>query len=210
MLRAEPSCPRRLALQLRERKGTPTGSGRYRVSNRIQADVRLAHSTMRTPEPGDFPDPTDLFPEERALYRAAARAYCAMFSEIPAEIADFDEWETTIDDVRIVAPIGVPVRTPDGHLELRRLQTEGRLRIPSPDDLRVLALRVGELPFRVVTADLIHVDQHTIQVESLDVGPRWIHEQVLDVETRADEDVAVVGVECAWCTFTLDCKGLRE
>lgn len=210
MLRPEPGCPRRLALALRERNGTPTASGRYRVSNRLLTDVRLAHSTLRAPTMADFPEPADLFPEERTLYRATARAYCALFADRPAELVDLDQWETTVSNVRIVAPLGVPVRLEDGLLELRRLQTDGRLRTPSPDDLRVLGLRVGETPFRVVTADLVHVDQDTIEVSDLDVGESWLHERVLGVESRANEDVVRPGVECTWCAFTLDCKGLRE
>lgn len=212
MLREASGCPRRLALQLRERQGTKTANGRYRVSNRVTADVRLAHSTLRSPTLADFPDPADLLPEERTLHRAAAHAYCALFADVEGEVLDVDEWATVVADVRLVTPVGVPLTLADGTVEVRRLQLGGRLRTPGPDDLRLLALRLDRAAFRVVTADLVHVEHDVVEVDETSgdlLDARWLREQVRAVEARADEDRTVVTQECAWCAFVLDCPAHR-
>src|SRR4029079_7970075 len=74
---ADDMCRRRLAREIHsgKRNANRTGDMRFAVSNRIEADARLAQAEAGIPRPEAFVEPRDLEPEQQALYRAAARGY---------------------------------------------------------------------------------------------------------------------------------------
>ena len=68
-----PSRTRVRGRQAERQQGRPTRASRSRIA--LQDDARLAQAELGPPRPEAFVDPTDLEPEQRALYRAAARGY---------------------------------------------------------------------------------------------------------------------------------------
>ncbi|HEY5170540.1 MAG TPA: hypothetical protein VIK54_02315, partial [Acidimicrobiia bacterium] len=79
--RADDMCRRRLAREVHggKRNANRTANMRFAVSNRIEEDARLAQSELAEPRPEAFVEPRELEPEQRALYRAAARGYLDAF-----------------------------------------------------------------------------------------------------------------------------------
>ena len=66
------ACGERVRRALRGQFGSKAGDQRFAVSSQIREDARLAHAERRAPAASDFPDAGNLWPEQLAVYRAAA------------------------------------------------------------------------------------------------------------------------------------------
>ena len=138
----------------------PTRGSRSRTGS--SEDARLAQAELGPPRPEAFVDPTDLEPEQRALYRAAARGYLETFGDRPGRAADLG-WRTHLDElgVDLIADVGLAIELPDGGRELRVLQLGTRhASAPLLDDaqLRFALVRTEEWApdqLTIVAADVI-------------------------------------------------------
>ncbi len=116
--RAEELCPRRLAHERARRRDSHRNrpaDARFAVSNRLEADVRLAHATMRPSATSDFPTPVDLIAEQVQLYRAAAAGYQTLFPDAACTVDEalVDPWGSDLEDAgfRLSGGVGVPGRS---------------------------------------------------------------------------------------------------
>jgi hypothetical protein len=210
--RAEEMCPRRLHHEHNSRaKPSPLGDAPFEVANRLTQDAITWHKGGDPAVPG-FPEPADLEPEQRAVYRAAARAYTARFSEFPLEMHDL-EWSTDFPElaVQLVSSPGIAVVAADGRRELRLLRLHaGDARIDDVE-LRCLLLRASEWApdgFRIVVVDLLgdNTVEYEIDVtERLDETIEWLRERVEAVRARADRFRAITGADCRTCQCIPGC-----
>jgi hypothetical protein len=214
---AETMCRRRLAREHAGLRGRWSPSPRYAVGNRIVEDARVAHAELRAPRAQDFPTPTDLFPEQQLVYRAAAGGYVALFGARPARAVTVDAWETEIPEleVRLVGSLGLVLETADGSPELRslRLGLAGNRPLIDDGERRVLIVRsaawVGARPLRLVVVDLLAGE---IVEEELDVAAAlpdaldWLTTRVAVVRARAADPVPKAGAECRGCPYIPGCR----
>lgn len=231
--RADDMCRRRLAHEFTSgRKLSPLGERAFEVSARLTNDAILWHRgnvpDARTQQSHGrrsegsmlthgFPDPADLEPEQRAVYRAGARGYVHMFGDGPVEVHDLD-WTTELPDVgvRLVGPVGIPVVV-DAVPTLRVLRVGGRARrMIDSVEMRFFLLRAGEWAgdvLHVVVADLL--DTRSEEYE-LDVAQRlpearaWLDTRVALLRERADTRVARVGADCRDCQCIPGCPQLTR
>jgi hypothetical protein len=223
--RAEELCPRRLAAERDARRNrNRLGDARFAVANRIEQDVVLAHATMRAARPSDFPDPTDLWPEQQRHYRAAAAGYVTLFADAPGMAVDpgaVDPWGTDVADagLRLTGSVGVVLEVPDGGAEVRRLSCGPRgFGHPLLDDVDIhhVALRVApwrsDGPLRVVAAELL---QLRVEAVVLDLGVALPAARAFLADRAAHIDVLVAtprprpGADCAGCGFVAGCDPHR-
>jgi hypothetical protein len=214
---AETMCRRRLAREHAGLRGRWNPSPRYAVGNRIVEDARVAHAELRAPRAQDFPSPSDLFPEQQLVYRAAALGYVALFGARPARAVTVDAWETELPEleVRLVSSLGLALETADGSPELRslRLGVAGNRPLIDDGERRVLVVRsaawVGARPLRLVVADLL---AGAIVEEELDVAAalpealEWVTTRVAVVRARAADSVPKAGADCRGCPFVPGCR----
>jgi hypothetical protein len=207
-------CALRLARELRNPKHSNRGAGaRYSVGNRIESDARVAHTELRVATAVDFPTPTDLIPEQQAVYRVAASAYVALFAERPGRTVDGIGWSSDLDDpgATIVSPPGLALETPRG-LEIRSLQLAPR---PVDEtDLRVLRVRLAAAGFegcRYVQARLLDGTTDEVEIDSADVRVErtWLAEVVDRTLALAATERARVGEDCRDCQMVVHCPTLR-
>lgn len=219
----ESACPRRLHLDHSGQRGNRLANRRYRVLGQIAGDAALAHTELCTPTLRHFPGATDLFPEERAVYDAAARWYVELFGDRAARADDLDTepMETTVErlEARLVGPAGLAVCDDRGVRELRLLGLRGsEVSPPTLDavDIRFALLRrvrwarVPEL--RVVRADLLGGTARAAVFDVEGAWPEleeWLSERVGAIRARADRSAAVAGTECGACAFVAGCGALR-
>src|SRR5205807_6181103 len=76
---AERACPRWLACEIDDRPGTRTAFNRWRIRNALVARATTAHRRLRAPRPEDFGPPSNLLPEEAAIFVEAAAGYVRHF-----------------------------------------------------------------------------------------------------------------------------------
>jgi len=175
----------------------------------VREDARLAHSTLRAPSAADFPEANGLTVEERALHRAAGRAYVALFGDTPAIARDIDPWTTPRADLgfHLVGPLGLVIELADGSQEIRRLRF-GRADAPDEVELRFLAARLGRSDVHVVTADLVNVTRHQTDA-SIDPfeNDDWMRTRVELAVGRGR--MPTVGDDCTYCEFITDCEAHR-
>ena len=216
--RADDLCRRRLAHELRggKRHANRSSDMRFAVSNRIEADARLAQSTPGAPEPRAFVEPEELPPEQRALYRAAARGYLAEFGASPARVVDLG-WRTPLAalGVELVATIGIAAELDGGERELRKLIVGGRRGgRPMSDavDERVALLRTEQWAphnLRIVTVDVI---EHRSSVTTPEVEParaeahEWMSARVATLLELASDARPRAGADCQGCAFVSGCS----
>lgn len=206
--------------EVRGRRGEWIPGGRYDVANRIREDVTLAHTELRTATLGDFPLPDDLVTESQQVYAAAARGYVGLFGDRPARVDDVDR--SVLGDfaefgVRLLDPLGIALRTPDGSHELLRLQIRGE-RPSLPDDLTVLAARAarwaGAAPVRTIAADLLAFDFVEVVLDDpalVAAGEARIAQlarDALDLAER-DEPTPTPGSDCRDCKYLPACPAFR-
>jgi hypothetical protein len=215
------ACPRRLALDFNsEDRGSSSPVNRARLRDPFLAGARRAHAELRAPELAWFPAPTELEPEEQAVFKHAARWYVEMYGDRPALLAvhDCDRPSTSAArQLRIGGWIDLTVVDADDALELRQLQLwDGRGPSESPletEACRLAVLRlsrwVGDRPLRVSWADLVHgrLVERVVDVASeLPALRDWFDERVAVLRERADEQVAVPDAgDCGRCVHVSGC-----
>jgi hypothetical protein len=215
--RAEDMCRRRLSREHtgRKNKANPASDARFAVSSRIEADARLAHAEDGPPRAEAFVDPSDLEPEQRRFYRAAANGYLGFFRETPGRIVDLG-WMTAYPELGVVliANVGLAIELSRGDRELRMLQfgVRSRLRpVLDPVAVNVALLRTAEWAARdlkIVAADLIDNDL-TVHEPRLpddrDVAHAWFAERVELVRDLAADARPRAGGNCLGCAFVAGC-----
>ncbi len=214
-------CRRRLAKELDDQRGNARGSARFAVSNRLQADARLAHTEFAPPDPQAFVVPAELLPEQQRVYRAGVAGYLALFGDEPARAID-TRFDTTLDHlgVRLVGDVGLALET-DGGYELRvlRLGERGFSQTLLDDlDLRFVLLRAAEWaaergPLRVVAADVLQVARADFVVafgDALDEARAWAQERVAAIRAYADDPRPRAGRDCLGCAFVAGCGAHRS
>jgi hypothetical protein len=220
--RADTMCRRKLAREYAggTRNANRGADARFAVSNRLLEDARLAQAELGPPRPEAFVDPTDLEPEQRALYRAATRGYLETFGERPGRAADLG-WSTHVEelDVDLVADFGLAIELPDGRRELRVLQLGTRhAGAPLLDhvQLRFGLLRTEEWApdqLSIVAADVIEQEneRHVPDLEPARADARaWITERVHLVQELAADGRARAGADCSGCPFIAGCDQFRS
>ena len=219
--RADTMCRRRLARDYAggKRNANKGGDARFAVSNRLYEDARLAQAELGPPAPEAFVDPTDLEPEQRALYRAATRGYLETFGDRPGRAADLG-WTTHIEalGVDLVADVGIAIELPDGRRELRALQLGSRhASAPLLDDaqLRFALVRTEEWApdqLMIVAADVIEreYERHAPDLVSARADAHaWIAERVEVVRQLAGDGRSRAGADCSGCPFIAGCDQFR-
>jgi hypothetical protein len=215
--RADEMCRRRLAHEHESgRKLSPLGDGPFEVSNRLTADAITWHRGAVAPEHG-FPDPIDLEPEQRAVYRAASRAYLRMFGDVAIEVGDLG-WSTDLADVgvRLLGPVGIPVVYDGGEHELRILRVGARLPLVDSIDIRFALLRAHEWAtgaVRITAVDLLEDRSVEYEVDigaQLDEAREWLASRVDVIRARAHPRYTSAGGDCRDCPCIPGCPQLTR
>lgn len=219
--RGDDLCRRRLAHELRggKRHANKTADARFAVSNRLDADARLAHAEVGALRPEAFVDPVDLEPEQRALYRAAARGYRALFADDAVKAVDLG-WRTTVPDldVDIVANIGLAVEHVDGARELRMLRV-GRpasSELIDAVDVHVALVRTEEWApddLRIVAADVIDLRAKPVAPvlpRDREIAREAIARRVPRLLELAADPRPHAGADCRGCAFVSGCAKHAE
>lgn len=214
--RADDMCPRRLHHHHTGARATsPPGGAAFAVANRIVGDAELWHTAGGDGEA--FPAPTDLEPEQRAVYAAAGRTYLRRFGAARVHVHDLG-WSNELPDpaVRLVGRVGLAVTGPDGKPEIRVLRTTGDLGSRSlldDVDLRFALLRTTEwapASLRVVAADLIadRTVEYDLGADARTEARAWLSERLAVIRERADRDRARPGRDCGSCPCIPGCPPL--
>jgi len=212
---ADRMCPRRLKHEFESGKDLAGRSdARFELSNRLAEDARLAHAELGPPTTDAFVEPSELEPEQRAVYRAAVAGYLRAFGD-QVVVADDIGRVTELTDlgVRLSGTPGLAVTDEQGHHELRVLGI-GRVAAANPADRAFTVLRAvawAADSFTLTTVDLLdpkpvreEIDVATERGAALD----WITARVRLVESRADRARTRVGADCRTCSCIPGCPAL--
>ncbi len=187
---------------------------RFAVSNRIEADARLAQAEPGLPRPEAFVEPHDLEPEQRALYRAAARGYLDEFGRDHARVTELG-YRTALPHlgVELTSNLGIAAELHDGGRELRKVLVGARRdsKLLDQVDVRVALVRTEE--WAPVQLDIVVVDvieqrraHHTPDLETDRAEAHaWISERVALVLELADDARPQAGRDCQGCPFISGC-----
>jgi len=215
--RADEMCRRRLAHEYESgSKPSKLGDAAFEVSNRLIADAITWHRGAVAPEHG-FPEPTDLEPEQRELYRAASRGYLRMFGDAVADVHDLG-WSTDLVDVgvRLVGPVGIPALVADGTQELRILRMSAPPHVIDGIDIRFLILRAAEWAhesLRIVAVDLLEdrsVEYAIDVVSQLAEAREWLAARVDVIRERAHPRHTKAGRDCRDCPCLPGCPQITR
>jgi hypothetical protein len=215
-------CPRRLQREQANDRGNPQPSARYRVSNQIVHDVRLAHVDCVRPDASRFRPTEDLRDEQRATYELFAGWYLALFGSDAVRVVDdpTSAWETPWPElgIRLVGGAALICEHDGGGQELRLLRFDnGPMHERPLDGTDVLfallrARGVCSGPVSVSVGNLRTGQQAEEQVafeEALVAAESWMGEQLAVVRTRMEQPEPVAGIECGSCAFIAGCGAHR-
>jgi hypothetical protein len=214
--RADDMCRRRLAHELRggKRRGNRYPTRRFEVSNRLEADARLAQTELGPPRADAFVEPAELEPEQRALYRAAVRGYMNEFGAAPARVVDLGfRTPLAAHDAELVGSIGIAAELPDGRRELRRLRVGGRpgRAVVDEVDIRFALVRSDAWApdqLDIVAVDVINDDASRVPVDlpaDRTAAEEWIDARVTLLFDLAADGRARAGADCQGCAFVAGC-----
>ena len=214
---ADEMCRRRLAREVHsgKRNVNKTADMRFAVSNRIEAEARLAQAECGPPRPEAFVEPRELEPEQRALYRAAARGYLDEFGRSDALVVDLGfRTEVPALGVELSSNLGIAAEHAAGGRELRKILVGARrdASLLDPVDVRVALVRTAE--WAPVQLDIVAVDvieqQRTTHVPDLDAdraeAHAWITTRVGRVLDLAADGRPKAGRDCQGCAFIAGCS----
>jgi hypothetical protein len=216
LARAEHICARRLAKEHANVRSNFGGNGRWRVSNRVTEEVRLAHTDLAAPSLERFAGTaTDLTTEQRAVYRLAVRWYVTLFPG-PARVVDEDQWGTEIPgDLRLVGPAGLAFTDAGGEPEIRLLRFDSRAPASASSEtpaVRFALLRRTEWlagrTVRVGVADLVRGTHTEEIIDTTAVMPEisdWLTRRIEVLRARVASPAPTAGIECAWCPYIAGC-----
>jgi hypothetical protein len=210
-------CRRRLAREVHsgKRNVNKTADMRFAVSNRIEADARLAQAEPGPPRREAFVEPRELEPEQRALYRAAVRGYLDEFGHDDALVVDLGfRTELPALGVELSSNLGIAVEHADGGRELRKIFVGARrdAMLLDPVDVRAALVRTEE--WAPVQLDIIAVDvieqRRATHAPDLEVdrseAHAWITTRVGRVLELAADGRARAGRDCQGCAFIAGCS----
>jgi hypothetical protein len=206
-------CRRRLAHELRggKRYANKPADVRFAVSNRLEADARLAQAAQGAPRPEAFVEPTELEPEQRALYRAARKGYLEVFGATVGEVVDL-RWRSELPelDVEIVVNPGIAIERVDGRRELRKLHF-GSGRLLDPVDVKVALVQTREwapAQLDLVAVDLVDLREARGEPDVLRERPEaleWIATRITRLQELAADGRPRAGSDCQGCAFIAGC-----
>jgi len=215
--RADEMCRRRLAHEVNggKRHANKTADMRFAVSNRVEADARLAQSESGSPRAEAFVEPRELEPEQQALYRAAARGYLDAFGDTSARIVELG-FRTSIPElgVELSSNLGLPAELDDGRRELRKILVGSQRGAKLLDrvDIRVALVRTEEWApeqLEIVVVDVIDQRRaaHAPDLETDRAEARtWIGDRVARVLELASDPRPRAGRDCQGCAFISGCS----
>jgi hypothetical protein len=213
---ADEMCRRRLAREVHsgKRNVNRTGDMRFAVSNRIEADARLAQAENGPPRSEAFVAPHDLEPEQQALYRAAKRGYLDAFGGLGARVVDLG-FRSALPDlgVELSSNLGIAAELDDGGRELRKVLVGARrdAKLLDPVDVRVALVRTEEwapVQLEIVAVDVIEQRRatHSPDLEAdRSEAHEWIAARVERVLELASDPRPQVGRDCQGCAFISGC-----
>jgi hypothetical protein len=206
-------CRRRLQHELRggKRHANKAADMRFAVSNRLEADARLAQATESAPLPEAFVEPAELEPEQRALYRAARKGYLEVFGATSGTAIDLG-WRSELPELgaELVANPGIAIERTDDRRELRKLHF-GSGRLLDEVDVRVALARTrawAPTQLDLVAADLIDLREARRELDVEQERPaaiEWIAARVAVVQELAADGRARAGSDCQGCAFIAGC-----
>jgi hypothetical protein len=210
------NCARRIALEMepgRDRAKPNWGAkSGFELANRIQSDATNAHAELRGATAADFPRPSDLTPEEQAVYGAAAAGYVALFPEPVVHDDTGNEWETPVPalEIRFVGRAGIPCRDAAGTAHLRVLQVDARAPQLSPSQLHFLALRTEGWADEVVVdvAALLAAERRAPVAITGAVradARSWAEARLTLLRSRLAAAAPRMGRDCLGCPFVAGC-----
>ncbi len=215
--RADDMCPRRLAHE-HETASKPSklGDAAFEVSNRLIADAITWHRGAVAPGHG-FPEPTDLEPEQRAVYRAASRAYLCRFGALAVDVHDLG-WSTDLTDigVRLVGPAGIATIDAQGTRELRIVRISVQPQVIDSVDIRFAILRASDwarASLRIVAVDLVEdrsVEYAIDLTTQLDEARAWLESRVDVIRARAHSRKTNAGRDCRDCPCLPGCPQITR
>jgi hypothetical protein len=210
-------CRRRLAREVHsgKRNVNRTGDMRFAVSNRVEADARLAQAETGAPRPEAFVQPHELEPEQQALYRAAARGYLDTFGGRQARVVDLG-YRTALPElgVELSSNLGIAAELTDGGRELRRVLVGARRDALLLDavDVRIALVRTEEwapVQLEIVAVDVIE-QRHTSLAPDVEAdraeAHEWIAGRVARVLELAADGRPQAGRDCQGCAFISGCS----
>jgi len=213
---ADELCRRRLSREVHsgKRNVNRTGDMRFAVSNRIEADSRLAQAESGPPRPEAFVEPDELEPEQQALYRAAARGYLDAFGTQAATVIDLG-FRTALPElgVELSSNLGIAAELDNGGRELRKVLVGSRrdTKLFDAVDVRIALVRTEE--WAPVQLDIVAVDvieqrraSHSPDVEADRAEAHaWIGDRVARVLELAADPRPQAGRDCQGCAFISGC-----
>ena len=191
-----------------------TGDMRFAVSNRIEADARLAQAESGPPRPEAFVEPHELEPEQQALYRAAARGYLDAFGTQAATVVDLG-FRTALPElgVELSSNLGIAAELDDGGRELRKVLVGSRrdTKLFDAVDVRIALVRTEE--WAPVQLDIVAVDvieqrraSHSPDIDADRADAHaWIGDRVARVLELAADPRPQAGRDCQGCAFISGC-----
>ena len=214
---ADELCRRRLAREVHsgKRNVNRTGDMRFAVSNRIEADARLAQAESGRPRPEAFVSPNDLEPEQQALYRAGARGYLDAFGASAAHVVDLG-FRTAVPGlgVELSSNLGIAAELDDGGRELRKILVGSRrdAKLLDPVDVRIALVRTEEwapVQLEIVAVDVIEQRRAThepdLEADRAEAHA-WIADRVERVLELAADARPSAGRDCQGCAFISGCS----
>lgn len=217
LTRAERICGRRLKLEHGNVRSNFSANGRWRVSNRVTEEIRLAHTELAAPSSHRFDAAAgDLTPEQRQVYELATRWYVTLFAR-PVRVVDEDQWGTDIPgDLRLVGPAGLAFTDADAQPEIRLLRFDSRPAPPAAlvdtPAVRFALLRRTEWldgrTVRIAVADLIRGTYEEGDIDTATAMPEindWLATRLDVIRDCVATPTATPGLECAWCPYIAGC-----
>ena len=212
--KAETMCRRKLAREIAggKKRANKVADMRFAISNRIEADAALAHTAIDTVRSEAFVEPSELEPEQVALYRAARKGYLDTFGAEPA-VAVKLERTTRVPElgIELVGNPGLAVERTDGRGELRKLRVGGK---PALDavDVHFALLRTEDWETKsieIISVDLISLreDHHAPNLPA-DRGEahEWLATRVETIQSLAADGRPRAGSDCLGCPFISGCS----
>jgi hypothetical protein len=211
--RGDDLCRRRLAHELRggKKKANKVGDMRFAVSNRIEADARIAQSEPGPVRTEAFVDPTDLEPEQVALYQAARRGYLEYFGAVEGSTVELSWGRTFADlDAELIANPGIGFVHTDGTHETRRIRVGSGTPLDTVDVAAIVLVTEewapAELTIRWV--DVLTLDEQRLELE---IGREradaleFVATRVERLRVLAADGRARAGRDCLGCPFIAGC-----
>jgi hypothetical protein len=214
--RAETMCPRLLHHEYVSGRVLSTlGDSPFEVSGRLLEEARTWHQGNVRADHG-FPEPTDLEPEQRAVYRVAAQEYVRRFGAEEVEVHDLG-WVTEFTDlgVRLAGQVGLAVVAADDRHEVRVLRLAARDLLDDVD-MKFIILRAADWAkstLHVVAVDLLQGEsaEYDVDIDAhLSDAREWLAERVDIIRTRGNRHRPVVGSECRSCKIVPGCTALTR